>query len=152
MPNGVAQIQALRTRALAILSRGQPAAMLLARLSVGLLFLSTGWGKVHDIPKVTGFFESLGIPMPGLNAVVVAYSELLCGSALIVGLFTRLATVPLIVSMIVALLTAKRSDIHGIFDLVGADEFTYLCMLVVIAFVGPGRWSADTVVAKKLEV
>jgi putative oxidoreductase len=123
----------------------------LGRLSVGLLFLSTGWGKVHDLAKVTHFFESLGIPAPGLNAVVVGYSELLCGAALVVGVLSRFATVPLIVSMIVALLTAKKSDIHGLFDLVGADEFTYLCMLVVIAFVGPGAWSVDRAIAKKLD-
>ena len=119
-------------------------------MSVGLLFLSTGWGKVHSIPKVTGFFQTLGIPAPGLNAVVVAYSELICGSLLVLGLFTRLATVPLIVSMIVAILTAKLADIHGVFDLVGADEFTYLCLLGVLAAVGPGRAALDGPLSRRL--
>ena len=40
--------------------------------------------------------------------------------------------------MIVAILTAKRPDIHGLFDLVGFDEFTYLFVLVMIAILGPG--------------
>jgi uncharacterized membrane protein YphA (DoxX/SURF4 family) len=106
--NGMERLGVLRERSLALLEKTHSGALLLARLGVGLLFLSTGWGKVHSIPKVTGFFMSLGIPLPGLNAVVVAYSELLCGTALVVGLFARLATVPLIVSMIVAILTAKR--------------------------------------------
>jgi putative oxidoreductase len=144
-------ISALRVQVLSILDGVRPAALLLGRLAVGLLFLSTGWGKVHDIPKVTHFFESLGIPFPGFHAVLVGYSELLCGTALVFGLFTRLATIPLAVSMVVALLTAKRDDIHGVFDLVGADEFTYLVVLVMIAVIGPGRIALDHFIAKRLE-
>jgi uncharacterized membrane protein YphA (DoxX/SURF4 family) len=54
------------------------------------------------------------------NAVLVGYSELLCGAALVIGLATRVATIPLCVSMLVALATAaKASGIHGLFDLVG---------------------------------
>lgn len=143
-------VQTLRRRALGFLQASQPAALLLARLSVGLVFVSTGWGKVHDIPKVTGFFQELHIPAPGLNAVVVAYSELVGGTLIVLGLLARLATVPLIVSMIVAILTAKLGDIHGIFDLVSADEFTYLCMLIVILVLGPGKIALDTFVAKAL--
>jgi putative oxidoreductase len=70
---------------------------------------------------------------------------------LVLGLFTRLAAVPLIVSMIVAILTAKLGDIHGIFDLVGADEFTYLVVLVMLAILGPGRVAIDHVIAKRLD-
>ena len=144
-------LQTARRRALALLERSQWAALLLARLSVGLLFLSTGWGKVHDIPKVTSFFVELHIPAPGLNAVVVSYSELIGGALLVLGLFARLATIPLIVSMVVAILTAKLADIHSVFDLVGADEFTYLCVLVVILVVGPGKAAVDVLVARWLE-
>jgi putative oxidoreductase len=144
------RVEAVRNRALAILDRVRWLAPLLGRLAVGLLFMSTGWGKAHDIPKVTHFFETLGIPAPGLNAVVVAFSELIGGSLLVVGLFTRLATVPLIVSMIVAILTAKLGDLHGLFDLVGFDEFTYLVVLVMIAIIGPGAVSLDHLLCKKL--
>ncbi|HEX3596491.1 MAG TPA: DoxX family protein [Polyangiaceae bacterium] len=147
----VSTLRTIRNRALSALDRTRPVALLLGRLAVGLLFMSTGWGKVHDIPKVTHFFETLGIPMPGLNAVVVGYSELLCGTALVLGLFTRLATIPLIVSMIIAILTAKLHDIHGIFDLVGADEFTYLVVLVMIAVLGPGSLAVDHFIARSLE-
>lgn len=125
-------------------------APLLGRFAVGLLFVSTGWGKVHSLDKVTHFFVTLHIPAPGLNAVVVAYSELICGSLLLLGLFTRLATVPLIVSMIVAILTAKLGDIHSVFDLVGADEFTYLCVLIMLALIGPGKASLDRLLVRGL--
>lgn len=151
MTNAISSARALRAKALEVLEGARPGALLLGRLAVGLLFLSTGWGKVHDIPKVTHFFETLGIPAPGFHAVLVGYSELLCGAALVVGLFSRLATIPLIVSMTVALLTAKRGDIHGLFDLVGQDEFTYLVVLVMIAVLGPGRIALDHFIARKID-
>jgi putative oxidoreductase len=143
-------ISTIRARALEIIGRWQWLAPLVGRLAVGLLFVSTGWGKVHDIPKVTHFFQELGIPAPGFQAVLVGYSELVCGSLLVLGLFARLATVPLIVSMTVAILTAKRGELHGLFDLVGFDEFTYLCVLVMIAIIGPGAVSLDRLVANRL--
>jgi putative oxidoreductase len=139
-----------RSRGLSVLERISWLAPLLGRFAVGLLFVSTGWGKVHSLDKVTHFFVTLHIPAPGLNAVVVAYSELICGSLLLLGLFTRLATVPLIVSMIVAILTAKLGDIHSVFDLVGADEFTYLCVLIMLALIGPGKASLDRLLVRGL--
>jgi putative oxidoreductase len=139
-----------RTFALHQISRVRFVAPLVGRLSVGLLFLSTGWGKVHSLDKVTAFFVKLGIPAPGLNALVVGYSELICGTLLVVGLATRLATLPLIVSMIVAILTAKLADIHGLFDLVGADEFTYLCVLVMLFIIGPGPLSLDRILVRQV--
>ena len=150
MTKAIERLSSVRDRALAALRAAEPGALLLGRLAVGLLFVSTGWGKVHSIPKVTTFVASLGIPMPGLNAVVVAWSELLCGSAIVIGLLTRFATVPLVVSMTVAILTAKRGDLHGIWDLVGFDEFTYLVVLVMLAVLGPGRISIDHALAKRL--
>jgi putative oxidoreductase len=143
-------IETARARSLEALDRIQWIAPLVGRLAVGLLFVSTGWGKVHDIAKVTQFFRELGIPAPAFQAVLVGYSELICGSLLVVGLLTRLATVPLIVSMIVAILTAKRSELHGLFDLVGFDEFTYLCVLVMVAIIGPGAASLDHALARRM--
>jgi putative oxidoreductase len=139
-----------RASVLARLDRLRWLAPLMGRLAVGLLFLSTGWGKVQDTSKVTQFFESLGVPAPGFNAVLVSYSELVCGSLLVVGLFTRLATIPLAISMVVAILTAKRSSLHGLFDLVGFDEFTYLVVLLIIALIGPGEVSLDRILIRKM--
>lgn len=138
-----------RRRALGVLERAAWLAPLLGRFCVGLLFMSTGWGKVHSLDKVTHFFETLGIPAPALNAIVVGYSELVCGALLVFGLFTRVATLPLIVSMVVAILTAKLPDIHGLFDLVGADEFTYLCVLIMLALIGPGKLSLDELLVRR---
>ncbi len=142
-------LEVARERAMLLLGRLQWLAPLIGRLAVGLLFISTGWGKVNDIPKVVHFFETLGIPAPGFQAVLVSYSELICGSLIVVGLLTRLATAPLMVSMVVAILTAKRPDLHGLFDLVGFDEFTYLSVLAMIAILGPGEMSLDRPLVQK---
>lgn len=144
-------IKTYRKKALDILGQQKSLALLLGRFAVGFLFLSTGWGKVHSIEKVTQFFIELHIPAPGFHAVLVGYSELLCGAALIIGLFTRLSTIPLVVSMIVAILTARLKDLHGFFDLIGFEEFTYLVILVMIAILGPGNWAVDKLLAKKLD-
>ena len=52
----------------------------LARLTVGLVFIGTGWGKLHSIPDVTEFFTTLGIPLPGFHARLVAGVEFFGGS------------------------------------------------------------------------
>ncbi len=139
----------VREKALAALERLRGVALLLGRLAVGLVFLSTGWGKVHNVEKVTEFFVSLHIPAPGLNAVVVGWTELLCGAALVLGVFTRLATFPLIMSMIVAILTAKRGDIHGFLDVVAFEEFTYVIVMTMLAILGPGPIAVDHLLARK---
>lgn len=146
----MSKLAKVRRSVLAALEGGNSAALLLARLSVGLVFVSTGWGKIHNIPKVTMFFESLHIPAPGFHAVFVGYTELVCGAALVIGLCSRLAAIPLAFSMVVAIATAKRADLHGVFDLVGFDEFTYIVMLVVIVVFGPGKLAIDHLIAKKL--
>jgi putative oxidoreductase len=143
-------LKALRDRVLEVLGGVQWLAPLIARLAVGLVFMSTGWGKVHNLAKVTSFFQELGIPAPGLNAVVVGYTELIGGTFLVAGLLARLASIPLIVSMVVAILTAKRAEIHGLFDLVGMDEFTYLCVFAMIVVLGPGKVSLDAILVRKL--
>jgi putative oxidoreductase len=144
------KVRQLRQTVLAKLEGASWLALLLGRLGVGLVFVSTGWGKIHNIPKVTMFFESLHIPAPGLNAVFVGYTELICGAALVVGLASRLAAIPLAFSMVVAIATAKAGDLHGIFDLFGFDEFTYIVLLVMITILGPGKASIDEQIAQKL--
>lgn len=144
------RLLALRSWLLSLAEKLRPAALLLARLGVGLVFLSTGWGKVHNVAKVTAFFESLHIPAPGFQAVLVGWTELLCGAALVLGVMSRLAAIPLAFSMVIAIATAKKGDLHGLFDLVGFEEFTYIVVLFVIAVLGPGAWSVDRLLEKKL--
>lgn len=119
------------------------AAPLLARITLGVLFMSTGWGKVHNLAKVTAFFMELGIPLPAFNAVVVSYVELLCGAMLLLGIATRLSALPLMASMAVALITAKRDEIHSLPDLFGLVEWTYWVLLFLVLCTGAGKVSID---------
>ena len=118
-------------------------APLLGRVTVGVLFISTGWGKVHNLAKVGAFFAELHIPAPAIQATFVSYVELIGGALVLVGLFARWASLPLIGSMAVAILTAKADEVHGLPDLFGLVEWTYLVLFVWIALAGPGRASLD---------
>ncbi len=122
-----------------------------ARLTIGGLFLQTGWGKLHNLPKVVGFFTELGIPAPQVQAPLVATAEFVCGALILIGLFTRVATLPLIVTLTVALLTAKKADIHELSDLFGMEEYLYIVILLWLGAYGAGPISLDRVFARRRE-
>ena len=122
---------------------------LLARISVGLVFASAGWGKLRDPERVVEFFRSLGIPAPEWQAPFVAATELVCGLLLCVGLGTRFAAVPLVVTMIVAIRTALWSELGGIVDLAGTQEWLLIALLVWLAIAGGGAVSLDTLAARR---
>jgi len=136
-------IEALRTRALALLEKVSWVGPLALRLSLGAVFLGTGWGKLHDLPRVTSFFTDLGIPFPAAQAAMVSGIELVGGSLVLVGLFTRFAALPLMGVMTVATLTAKRPEIDGIRSLLAFEEFTYLAGFLWLFVAGAGRASLD---------
>lgn len=120
----------------------------LARLTVGVVFMGTGWGKLQSLPEVTAFFTDLGIPFPGFNARLTASTEFFGGLLVLLGLATRLAALPLAFTMVVAILTAKREAISGLAALVGFEEWSYLVLFVWIALAGPGPLSLDALIAR----
>lgn len=132
------------------LERLAPVALLLLRLNMGFLFMSTGWGKVHDLASVTGFFTELHIPLPGVNAAFVSYLELVGGALLVLGLATRFIAAPLAVTMVVAIVTAKAEGIANVFDLAATDELTYMLVLVTLVVFGAGKLSVDALISEPL--
>ena len=122
---------------------------LLFRLVAGVLFATTGWVAVHALDDVTAYFAELGIPLPGVSAVLVGFGELLCGVLLVVGLLSRLAAVPLIVFMVVAIAAAKLPGVHGVRDFLMLVEPSLVAMLVAIAITGPGEVSVDAWLARR---
>jgi putative oxidoreductase len=136
-------ISNVRDRTLSITQRLDWLGPLVARVTLGVLFMSTGWGKVHSLPKVIAYFTELGIPFPGIQAPMVSFIELIGGALLIIGLGARLAAIPLMGSMVVAILTAQRENVHGLPDLFGLVEWTYFALLLWVALAGPGRVSLD---------
>lgn len=141
----------IRDRLHTLARRLGPLGPTLARLTVGLVFIGTGWGKLHTLPDVTEYFASLGIPMPGLNARVAASTEFFGGVLVLVGLCTRLAVLPMAFTMVIAILTAKRGDIHGLTDLVGFEEWSYLVLFLWLAVAGAGPLSLDRLLAPRID-
>jgi putative oxidoreductase len=137
-----------RLRAALMLKKSDWFAPLLSRVTLGVLFMSTGWGKVHSLDKVSAFFAELHIPAPAFQATMVSYVELIGGALLLVGLLARVAAVPLLVSMAVAILTAKRDEVGGMADLFGLVEWTYLVLLAWVALAGAGRASLDHLLSR----
>lgn len=142
-------IQKLQSTARTWLQRASFVGPLLARFTIGVAFIESGWGKVNNLEKVTAFFTELGIPAPAFQATFVSWVELVCGTLVLVGLATRLAAVPLICTMIVALITAKAEDIGSVGDLVGLIEFTYIALLAWLVVAGPGLLSIDHLIARR---
>jgi putative oxidoreductase len=119
----------------------------LARLTVGLVFFQSGWGKLQNLEKVTNYFTELGIPAPYFQARLASTSEFVCGALLLVGLATRFAAIPLIITMCVAIRTALWDQVDGLGSLVGLTEFAYIALLVVLAVQGAGPLSLDAVLS-----
>jgi putative oxidoreductase len=153
-PGGLASLlQFARARGLALANALAWTGPLIARIVIGLVFVKTGWGKLHNLDQVIEFFRSLGIPAPEVQAPFAAAMEFACGLAVLVGLCTRLAAVPLMVIMVVAIKTAKTADFadaHGAIEwlnvLFGLSEFLYIVLLFWLATRGAGAWSLDRIV------
>jgi putative oxidoreductase len=136
-------LQSLLSRALSLLARLQWLGPLLVRISLASVFIVTGWGKLHNLPKVTGFFTELGIPMPGFNAGMVSCIEFFGGFLILIGLFTRFAAIPMALSMLVAILTAKLGEVDGVATFFAFNEFTYFACFAWLAVAGAGAVSLD---------
>lgn len=122
---------------------------LLSRTVIGLIFMGTGWGKLQNLDGVIEYFASLGIPAPQLQAPFVAITELVCGALIFCGFATRLASLPLIGTMIVAILTAKMSEIEGYDDLLNLSEFLLIIVLSWLVTAGGGCLSIDYILKRK---
>jgi putative oxidoreductase len=121
--------------------------LLAIRLYWGIMFVKAGYGKLLDIPKVAEFFTDLGIPFPSINAYAAAGVEFFGGILLVLGLLSRLVSIPLAFTMIVAYATAHYDGlISAIYDpsiFVAQGPFNFLlASLLVLAF-GPGKFSLD---------
>src|SRR5262245_38089697 len=123
---------------------------LAARVAVGLVFVTAGWGKLHNLGHVIEFFRSLGIPAPELQAPFVASVEFFGGILLVLGLATRFVAVPLACTMVVAIATALWPDLEGAVDLLGKSEFVYIVIFAWLAIAGAGAVSLDALAARAL--
>jgi putative oxidoreductase len=127
--------------------------LLAVRLYWGWQFVQAGWGKLHDIGKVIGFFTDLGIPAPVLNAYFVSALEFGGGLLLLLGLGSRLIALPLVIDMIVAYITADREALFSIISnpdkFTAAAPYTFLVASLLMLIFGPGRFSLDALVTRR---
>jgi putative oxidoreductase len=133
----------------------QPVMLLGVRLYWGFQFAQTGWGKLHHLAKIAGFFASLNIPFPGVTAPFISMLEFVGGIFLILGLFSRPLAVLLACNMFVAYWTADREALSAVFSDPGkfyaADPYTFLFASLMVLIFGAGFLAVDTVVAKRLK-
>lgn len=125
------------------------------RVVLGLAFLGTGMGKWHNFENTVAFFTQLGIPAPAANAAFVATLELVGGVCLLFGLLTRVMSLGLASTMVVALLTADtQAFIESWTSAEGTPTdvtaFTNLLLLSWLIFAGPGILSLDHVLSRWL--
>ena len=122
---------------------------LLLRLVFGWFWLETGWAKLHNLEFFAGRFVEWGIPWPMLSATVSGATDLIGGALLIIGLGTRLAAIPMIINMLVALAVVVLPTITTFNEFVELDEVLYVCVLFWLLMAGPGKASLDHVLARR---
>jgi putative oxidoreductase len=118
-------------------------APLFARITVGYVFVLSGWGKLNNLPQVTENFIGWGIPFPHILTPFVSGVEFFGGLFLLLGLLTRISAGALGITMIVAIRSAKWGDVDSLETLLGFDEFEYLALFLWLAIAGPGVISLD---------
>jgi putative oxidoreductase len=131
----------------------QPLAQLFIRLAVGGVFLSEGIQKFLFSDSLgVGRFIKIGIPAPELMAPFVGIVEIGCGCLLLLGLFTRLAAIPLIIDMLVAISTTKIPILleKGFWAMAheARVDWTMLLGSLSILLLGGGVWTLDTLMKR----
>lgn len=125
--------------------------LLFIRVYWGWQFCQTGWGKLHHISGVTDYFTQLGLPLPHVTAIFIAWLEIVGGCLLILGLASRLIALPLCIDMLVAYIVADRDALLAFFSDPGkftaAAPYTFLFAALIVLIFGPGWFAIDTWIA-----
>jgi putative oxidoreductase len=131
-----------------IINTEAPAAVILIRLIVGAVFLSEGLQKFLFASELgAGRFAKIGIPNPEFFGPFVGAFEILCGALVLLGLFTRVALLPLLIIISVAIATTKLATLpdKGFWSTAheGRTDYAMLLSIIFLLKVGAGVWSVD---------
>ncbi|HEY6282178.1 MAG TPA: DoxX family protein [Burkholderiales bacterium] len=125
-------------------------APLVVRLFFGYFWLETGWAKLHNLDAFTERFIGWGIPFPAFSAALSAGTEFVAGGLIMIGLLTRLAAIPMIINMVVAIALVVIKNVGSFDDFVELDEFVYILIFFWLLMAGPGKVSVDTLINRRL--
>jgi len=126
-----------------------PSSLLLIRLPVGLIFLTQGILKYIDPKMGVERFARIGFPHPYFTAHFVGSFEMVCGGLVLLGLWTRLASLPLLIVICTAIATTKLPELsrpaQGVWFMISdaRTDFAMLCGLLFLMVEGGGAWSLD---------
>jgi putative oxidoreductase len=147
MSTAINRLVNLHDRFFALVSLLQSPFLLLVRLYWGWQLIESGWGKLHNLPKVTEFFTSLNLPMPAQMAVFISCVEFFGGLFLAVGLFSRMTALVLTVNMVMAYVTADREALFSFFSdpdkFAAAAPYVFLIASLIVVTFGPGKFCVD---------
>jgi uncharacterized membrane protein YphA (DoxX/SURF4 family) len=126
-------------------------AVILIRLLVGLVFLSEGIQKfLFSDALGAGRFEKIGIVFPHFSAPFVGVVEIVCGTLLVLGLLTKLASIPLLIDICTAIATTKIPMLmkQGFWAMAHETrtDFSMLLGLIFLLIVGGGPWALDNLI------
>lgn len=120
------------------------------RLAVGLIFFTQGILKYIDPHMGVLRFAKIGFPYPDFTAHFVGTFEIACGLLVLIGLFTRIGSIPLLIVILTAIATTKIPELwhpnQGFWFMVSdaRNDFAMTMGLLFLISVGAGAWSFDT--------
>lgn len=134
-----------------ILSSDNSKTTIIIRFMVGAVFLSEGIQKfLFPAIRGAGRFEKIGLPEPEFLGNFVGSFEILCGALVLIGLLTRLASIPLIIIMLVAIATTKADVLanDGFWEMLHGSRTDWSMLLgsVFLLIKGGGRFSFDSLI------
>jgi len=127
----------------------------LIRMAVGLIFFTQGILKYIDPNMGVVRFTRIGFPHPYFTAYFVGTFEVLCGLLLLLGLWTRLVSIPLLIVITTAIATTKVPELfrtnQGLWYMLSdaRTDFAMFCCLVFLISVRSGSWSLDARLASR---
>ncbi|SFH12077.1 DoxX family protein [Pedobacter insulae] len=131
-----------------LIATGHSKTTILIRLMVGAVFLSEGIQKfLFPALRGAGRFEKIGLPFPEFLGDFVGVSEIICGACVLLGLLTRLMSIPLIIIMLVAISTTKADLLanQGFWEMLHGSRTDWAMLLgsLFLLVKGGGSWSLD---------
>ena len=140
-----------------IIDTDQSKTTILIRLMIGAVFLSEGIQKfLFPAIRGAGRFEKIGLPSPEFLGGLVGSFEIICGLLILIGLFTRLASIPLIVIMLVAIATTKSEVLaeKGFWEMMHGSRTDWAMLLgsIFLLIKGGGDLAADKTLTNKWSI